>query len=440
MSYLELLRTQPSFRRLWLGQLVSELGDWLQLIALVGLFPTEGEATLALSGIFIVRLLPSIVWAPLVGVVADRFPRGRVMVACDLGRAVIVLSYLFIRGPEDVVWIYALMFAQESLTALFEPARAAALPQVVPPKALLAANSLSSMTWSSMLAIGSALGGLIAGTIGARAAFIANGVSFLASALLIGGIGIPRVVRDAASAAAHARDTFGLFALREGIAYLRSHRPQAAAALVKGLWGMSGGIVFLFSIYAGAVFSAGGAAPARATGLLYAGRGVGALVGPLVTQRLWGESSRSLRRSIQVGFPLAAVAYVAFSFAPNAVIGALLLVCAHAGGSACWVSSTQLLQISVPNGLQGRVFAVELCALTFTMALSNAFAGVALGRDVMGLRAVTFVIAGAAAVSALIWALTMRRLGRRLDAAAVASNNGTDVGGAGEGSATLGAS
>src|SRR5690349_23971547 len=92
MGYLELLRTQPRFRRLWLGQVVSELGDWLQLIALLCLFPTSGRPVEALSGIFIVRMIPSIVWAPVAGVIADRFPRGRVMVACDLGRVAIVLS------------------------------------------------------------------------------------------------------------------------------------------------------------------------------------------------------------------------------------------------------------------------------------------------------------------------------------------------------------
>ena len=139
MGYRELLRTQPAFRRLWLGQVVSEIGDWLQFVALVGLFPTRGAAAERLAGLFIVRLLPSILWAPLAGVVADRFARGRVMVACDLGRAAVVLAYLAVRGPEDTGWIYALMFVQESLTAFFEPARAASLPQVVPPRALLAA-------------------------------------------------------------------------------------------------------------------------------------------------------------------------------------------------------------------------------------------------------------------------------------------------------------
>lgn len=419
MGYLELLRTQPGFRRLWLGQIVSELGDWLQIIALLGLFPTKGQAVELLAGIFIVRVMPALLWAPLAGVIADRYPRGQVMVACDLGRALIVLGYLGVRGPEDVGFIYLLMFAQESLTTLFEPARSAALPQVVEPRALLAANSLSGATWSAMLALGATLGGVITSLGGPRAAFIADAMSFLLSALLIGSVGIPALVRDAESAKAHAADRFGVFALREGVAYLRAHRPQAAAALVKGLWGMCGGIVFLFSIYAGEIYVAQGSDPARSTGLLYAGRGVGALIGPLIVRRIWGESTRALRRGIQLGFPLAACSFFAFSYAPSALLGALCLVFAHAGGSTCWVSSTQLVQLTVPNTLQGRVFSVEQAGFTLSMALSNGLVGAALGHGLLGLRGATLVIAGAAVAGALLWALAMRRLGARLDQAAV---------------------
>jgi MFS family permease len=425
MGYRELLRTQPAFRKLWFGQIVSELGDWLQIIALLALFPTQGAAVERLAGVFIVRMLPSIVWAPLAGVVADRFPRGQVMVACDLGRAVIVLGYLLIRGPEDVIWIYALLFAQETLSSFFEPARAAALPQTVEPHARFAANALSNMTWSAMLALGAALGGLIAAGVGPRAAFVIDAASFLLSAVFIGGIGIPRVVRDAAGAAAHARDRFGLFALREGFAYLRAHRAQASAALTKGLWGMSGGVIFLFSIYAGERFTPPGHASSSTTGLLFAGRGLGALLGPLLTRRLFGESSAGLRRAIQFAFPLALLAITAFAFAPNAWLGALCLVFVHAGGSTCWVNSSQLLQLTVPNQLLGRVVAVELAAFTFTTALSNAFAGAALGHRWLDLRGVTFAMAFAAALSALVWWVAMRRVGARLDAAAAEHGRST---------------
>lgn len=424
MGYTDLLRTQPAFRRLWLGQIVSELGDWLHFIAIVSLFPTSGQKVELLAGLFIVRMLPGIVWAPLSGVVADRFRRGRVMVAADLARAVVVLGYLLVRGPEDIGLIYALMFAQESLTAFFEPARAAALPQVVERRALLAANSLSGATWSAMLAIGSAVGGLLVSLVGARIAFVADSATFVVSALLIGRIGIPPVVRPAEEQAAHAADRFGLFALREGAAYLAKNGAQAAAALVKSLWGFSGGILFLFAIYAGEVFTPKGGDSSRALGVLYAGRGFGALVGPLVFRRIWGESAPSLRRSIQLGFPLIAIAYVAFAHAPSVGVAALLLVFAHSGGSTCWVNSTQLLQITVPNALQGRVFAVELAAFTATMSLSNALAGALIGRGIAGPREVTFVMAGAAVVSAFVWAAAMRRVGPRLDRAAETKGGG----------------
>ncbi len=418
MGYRELLRTQPAFRKLWLGQIVSELGDWLQLIALLALFPTKGagrRSSRASSSCGCSRRSSgrrSRASSP----IASRAAAS--LVACDLGRALIVLGYLLIRGPEDVLWIYALMFAQETLSSFFRPARGAALPQVVPPQYLLAANSLSGATWSAMLAIGAALGGVIAAGLGPRAAFLVDAGSFLLSAVFIGSIGVPRVVRDAASAAAHARDRFGLFALREGLAYLRAHRAQASAATVKCLWGMSGGIIFLFSIYAGQRFAAPGHDTSSITGLLFAGRGLSALAGPLIARRLIGESATSLRRSIQISFPISALAVIAFSFAPNALLGALCLVFVHAGGSTCWVNSTQLLQLTVPNPLQGRVFAVEIAAFTFTTALSNAFAGSVLGSGALDLRGVTLAMAGAAALSALVWWFSMRRVGARMDAAA----------------------
>lgn len=415
MGYRELLRTQAAFRRLWLGQVVSEIGDWLQFVALVSLFPTQGAAAERLAGLFIVRMIPAVVWAPLAGVVADRFPRGRVMVACDLGRAAVVLGYLLVRGPEDIAFIYALMFVQESLTSFFEPARAAALPQVVPTHALLAANSLAGATWSVMCAAGGALGGLLSAALGARVAFVADAASFAASAILIGSIGIPRLPHDGPAPTA---DPLGLRALRQGLAYLAEQRAAAAVALVKTLWGAGGGMIFLFAVYAAEAFTPRGGDSSRALGLLYAGRGVGALVGPLVFRRIWGESPRSLRRSIQIGFLLAAVGYAAMIAAPSALWGAIFLVIAHAGGSTCWVCSTQLLQITVPNALQGRVFAVDIAGITLAMAVSAWAAGALIGRGWLDLRGTTLVMAAVLLAGAVVWWATMRRLGAKLDGAA----------------------
>jgi predicted MFS family arabinose efflux permease len=268
-----------------------------------------------------------------------------------------------------------------------------------------------------MLAIGSALGGFVAAWLGPRGAFVVDAASFLASAVLIAGVPIPPVER-AADAPDPARDRLGLRALHEGVRYLQRHTPQAAVTLVKALWGMAGGVVFLYAVYAAEVFTPKGASSAGALGLLYAGRGVGALVGPLVFHRVWGQDARSLRRSIQVGFVLAAIGVTALVSAPSAIVAALFLVCAHAGGSTCWVSSTQLLQLTVPNTLQGRVFAVEQAAFTLAMALSSAASGALIGRGITTIAGATLALAATALVSALIWTALMRRLGSRLEVAA----------------------
>jgi predicted MFS family arabinose efflux permease len=299
---------------------------------------------------------------------------------------------------------------------------------VVARRGLLAANSLAGATWSAMLAMGAALGGVIALYIGHNTAFIVNASTFVASAILIGGIRIPRPSRSTAGAAAAGdglaapgRDLVGIHAVKEGIAFLRGHGAQAVVTVLKGLWGMSGGIIFLFTIYAGEMFTPRGADPAGALGLLYAGRGVGAFCGPLIAKRLMGESVKHLRTSIQIGFPLATAGMIAFAYAPNAIVAALLLVLVHAGGSIVWVSSTQLLQLTVPNHFLGRVSSVELAAFTLAMSLSSGLTGLMLGRGVTTVRGATFVMAAAAAVSAVAWGLSMARFGKRLDDAAAAS-------------------
>jgi hypothetical protein len=203
--------------------------------------------------------------------------------------------------------------------------------------------------------------------------------------------------------------------MREGARYLAAHRAQASVTGVKLLWGLCGGMIFLMPVYAGEVFARGRGA-AGATGLLYAGRGVGALLGPLLAKRFLGESVTKLSLGIQIAFPLAAASYAAFAFAPGAVVGALLLLVAHAGGSTVWVNSTQLIQLTVPNELQGRVFAVELAGVTGTMALSNWLAGAALGRSVLTLHGATFAIVGAALLSGICWSIARARFGARLTA------------------------
>ncbi|HCB07660.1 MAG TPA: MFS transporter, partial [Nocardioides bacterium] len=122
---------------------------------------------------------------------ADRFSRRTILVTADLLRAVIVLGFLLVDGPDRAWLLYALTAAQFMVSAFFEPARAALVPSVVPADDLLTANVLSSVTWSAMLSLGAAVGGLVAALLGAPAALVIDALSFVISAVLISRLAAP---------------------------------------------------------------------------------------------------------------------------------------------------------------------------------------------------------------------------------------------------------
>src|SRR5262249_25671383 len=137
----------------------------------------------ALAGLLIAQSLPSVLVGPGAGVLIDRLPRKTVLIAADLGRAGLVLLFLLVRDPDQVWIIYAVAVLKFTLTSFFEPAREAIIPDVVAREELVAANAISGLTWSAMLAGGAALGGLVAGTLGTDLAFVLDAGSFLLSAL-----------------------------------------------------------------------------------------------------------------------------------------------------------------------------------------------------------------------------------------------------------------
>src|SRR5690606_12942705 len=155
-----LLRRNANFRNLWLGSVISQFGDWFNVIASAEVISRLTDSGTALSFLFLARFLPLFVFSPIAGVLADRFDRKRIMVLSDVLRAVAVLGFLFIHEPDDIWLFYLLTILQFSLSALFTPARGAVLANVVRSDELVAANALDSLTWSTMLALGAFAGGV----------------------------------------------------------------------------------------------------------------------------------------------------------------------------------------------------------------------------------------------------------------------------------------
>ncbi|MCU0493700.1 MAG: MFS transporter, partial [Chloroflexaceae bacterium] len=361
IGYVALLRRNHNFRRLWYGQIVSQLGDWLDSIALFTLLLALTGSGQAVGLLLVAEFLPAALVGPFAGVVIDRLPRKLVLVASDLGRALLVLALLFVQDAGDIWIIYTVTVLKVGLAAFFEPARSAIIPSLTRPEELVTANSLSGATWSAVLALGAALGGLVAGTLGTQAAFILDACSFLLSAYLIGTIrstGEPRTKnREPRTESAlpfdkltnrevegnrepKTRPAFDLATpfrdLAAGLRYLRQERDVRLYTFIKALWSLGGGVLLLLTLYGQQLFPLGEGG-ALSIGLLYAARGVGAAIGPLLANRLGGEGVPFLRRAVGPAIILTGIGYIAVSASPVLPLAMLAVLLAHMGGSTQWV-------------------------------------------------------------------------------------------------------
>ncbi len=413
-EYLDLLRRNPNFKYLWFGSIVSQFGDWFNVIAAAELITRLTDSGTALSYLFLARFLPLFVFSPFAGVLADRFNRKYLMILSDVLRAVTVLGLLWVRDPGDIWYFYLLTIAQFSLSALFTPARSAVLANVVRPGELVAANALDSLTWSTMLALGAFLGGIVAAFFGAEAAFVADSFSFLLSAVFIGRIVLPdRAVAGAASAdaAAAGASVSGRFAFLDGFRYLWREPFILGIVFAKAGGSLVWGAINVLEItYANDLFPLansgrlGVADPGTATlGLIYVVSGLGTGIGPLLMRRRLGDSPRRLMMGISLGFVIMTVGTGWLALVNG--LGSLLLatIIRTLGTGTLWVFSAALLQTIVPDKYRGRVFAFEFAAFTLTQSISTLAGGYLLDTIGLPMQSVMGVMAGVGLATTLLW-------------------------------------
>ncbi len=411
-TYWRLLRDNANFRRLWLAQIVSEMGDWFYTIALYTLLlDLTGQAhSVALA--LMLQVLPQTLIGPAAGVINDRLRRKHVMIAADLVRVVIVLMMLLVRSRETVWLVYPLLALETIMWAFFEPARTAVIPNLVGREQAIVANTLSSTTWSFNLAMGAALGGVAAALLGRDSVFVLNALSFAASAVLLA-----RMRFDEPHSEGHgpfrAHDLVNFSPVAEGIRYVRRNPRLLVTLFAKAGLGAVGASWVLFPVMAQRSFPLAGAglSAARATmlslSLLMGARGVGAIIGPLLAAP-WAQKSESrLRLGILGGFTLMATGYLLLAAATSLPLACATVVLAHVGGSIVWVLSTTLLQLGTEDRFRGRVFSAELGFCMLAIGSGAFLAGEAIDRGTR-LPLVAFGIGLAGAAAGVLWACGLR--------------------------------
>lgn len=401
-GYVELVRNNRAFRLLWFGQIISLLGDWFNLIASASLVAELTQSGLAVGSLFVVRMLAPFLMSPIAGVVADRYNRKWVLVITDVSRAVVVLGFLLVQEPSQVWLLYVVTAVQLGISGFFFPTRNAILPDIVSDRELGAANALSSATWSVMLALGAALGGLASGTWGNRPAFVIDSLTFMLSAFFIYQIAYkpPEVLAKA--------DKTIVAALRQyvnGLRYLRQHVDILIITLLKAsvaLLVSSGFQVIQVSI-AEQIFVIGKGG-GISLGLMYAIVGVGTGISPIIARHFTGDDDHSLRIAIGVGYGSAALGLWIVSLLgsfPLVLFGTLFR---GVGNGLVWVFSTQLLLQLVPNRVRGRVFATEFAFFTLMSATGAAVVGRALDTG-LGVSGVLRWMAVLTLIPGVLWLL-----------------------------------
>jgi len=411
LRYFGLLRSNRRFRLLWSAQLISELGDWFYSLAIYDLLLKLTGSGQAVSYAIILQLLPWFFMTPVAGFLADRFPRRHLMIVADIVRGFVVLGLLTVRTASDVWIVYVLLAVEVIFASIFEPARNALLPNLTTAEEILPANALSSATWSFALTMGGALGGAVTALLGRQVAFVVNSLSSFVSAILILRIRVSEshVTLPGKGGTQDARS--GLTNLREGLAYFRQHPKVAVLVSTKAGLGCVGGVLLLLTVFGERIFPIAGHG-ALAMGLLFAARGAGAGIGPLVGDHLTLGIESRMWKSISLSFFVIGAAYAAFSRAPNLPLAMLCVFVAHMGASNNWVVSTALLQMNSDDRFRGRVFAVDYGVNMLMAAVSNYVLGVGLDVWHLSARQLALGLGLVLMIPALLWLPAQAKWGR----------------------------
>ncbi|MEY2399027.1 MAG: hypothetical protein QOJ00_2201 [Actinomycetota bacterium] len=398
----------PSFRRLWTASLVSSFGDWIGFVAVIALATrvSKGSGETAVAFVLSARLLPGFFLGPVAGVLLDRLDRRRMMMACDVGRALVFVFLPFVNS------VYGLVLASlflEALSIAWSAAKEATVPNFVPHDQLASANSLSiaaaygtfplgTLAFSLLATVAEAVGHISflhsLKTDQESLALWADGLTFIASGLLVRSLTFPR---KATAALDDDEKPNTLRDLREGWKFIGSSARVRSVMLGLGAGLFGGGmLVPLGSVFARQDLGGG----AAGFGALISGLGFGVAISVLGLSFL----QRHLKpEPVFTGALFVAAACISLGAASSTMTPAVLWM---AGLGLCagavYVLGFTILQTNVDDALRGRTFAtlyalIRVCLLlAFTVAplLSRLLASLALtlGSHQSGVRLALWMV------------------------------------------------
>jgi len=414
----------PAFRNLWNAMSFSSFGDWLGLLATTALAQQlaggdYATANFAIAGVFIARLLPSVILGPIAGVIADRFDRKKVMVLGDILRAGLFISIPIV---GNYFWLYIATVLVECVTLFWSPAKEATVPNLVPKNKLENANQMSlfaaygsapvaaiifSLLSVSATAVGATIG--LENYTAVDLALYLNAFSFLFSAATISKIEIPKehIKKNQSS------PSLGT-SLLDGAKFISASK--IIRGLIIGMLGAfvaAGAVIGLARTFVGDL-DAGDAAYGILFGAVFTGLAAGIALGP----KIFSQFSR--RRLFGAALTTAGFLLVVLSLLQNLVIALLVVLFIGAFSGVSWVTGFTMLGMEVSDEIRGRTFAfvqaLVRVSLVAVLAISPLIAAAigehtfSFGEAVLTYNGAAFTMLGGGVIAALVGILSYHQM------------------------------
>ena len=400
VGYIDLLKKNHSFRRLFIAQELSYIGDWFTVIAL---FILAGESSdnspLAIAGVLATRSFSLAAMTPFTGMLADRYSRKGLMICSDLAAFLVLFIVLQFDLLNNLSSVYFLAIAMVAAKSIFDPAQYAYLPNICNDEELLTANALGSGGWSLALGIGASIGGLTIAEYGITTALWIDAITFLVSAIFIMTLpfgGPDTSERENMSAKIVIKE------ITDGWKYIVKTPEVRRLVLAKALWSSGGGTQIFLLILIG--MEAGFGDIAAGIGILFMARGFGSGFGPMAGRPLMNNQIlRPYLIGLAVG--ISGIFYAIISLMEWNNLLLLMIFISHASSGFNWVQSTTLTQERAGDEWRGRVAGADFLALTLMMGLSAITAGFILENQFLQLREVIALSALIQIIMGIGWIL-----------------------------------
>ena len=400
IGYVQILKNNHSFRRLFIAQELSYIGDWFTVIAL---FILAGEASdnspLAIAGVLATRSFSLAAMTPFTGMLADRYSRKGLMICSDLAACLVLLIVLQFDLLNNLSSVYFLAVTMVAAKSIFDPAQYAYLPNICNDEELLTANALGSGGWSLALGIGASIGGLTIAEYGITTALWIDALTFLASAICIMTLpfgGPDTTERESVSVKIVTKE------ITDGWKYILTTPDVRRLVIAKALWSSGGGAQIFLLILIG--MEAGFGDIAAGIGILFMARGFGSGFGPMAGRPLMRNNFlRPYLIGLAVG--ISGIFYGIISLMEWNNLLLIMIFISHASSGFNWVQSTTLTQERAGDEWRGRVAGADFLALTLMMGLSAITAGYILENELLQLREVIALSALIQIIMGIGWIL-----------------------------------